>query len=132
MPEDLRAQLETALAADYVLQDELPRGGMSRVFLATERALKRRVVLKVLDPELAASLSAERFKREIALAARLQHPHIVPLLHAGEVDGKLYYSMPFVEGESLRELMERERPMPIDRVTQILAEVAGALDFAHE
>ena len=131
MAGDLRASLQEALAADYVLEDELPRGGMSRVFLAVERALKRKVVLKVLDPELAATLSAERFKREITLAARLQHPHIVPLLHAGAVDGKLFYSMPFVEGESLRELMERERPMRIERITEILLEIAGALDFAH-
>jgi serine/threonine-protein kinase len=131
MTTDLRESLQQALDAEYVLQDELPRGGMSRVFLAVERALHRKVVLKVLDPELAATLSAERFKREIALAARLQHPHIVPLLHAGAVDGKLFYSMPFVEGESLRELMARERPMSIDRITQILVEVAGALDFAH-
>jgi serine/threonine-protein kinase len=128
----LRAELQDALTADYVLEDELPRGGMSRVFLAVEKSLNRKVVLKVLDPELAATLSAERFKREIALAARLQHPHIVPLLHAGAVGGKLFYSMPFVEGESLRELMARERPMTIDRITQILTEVAGALDFAHE
>jgi serine/threonine-protein kinase len=128
---DLRATLQDALSADYVLEDELPRGGMSRVFLAVERSLNRKVVLKVLDPELAATLSAERFKREIALAARLQHPHIVPLLHAGAVNGLLFYSMPFVEGESLRELMLRERPMSLDRITQILDEVSGALDFAH-
>jgi len=131
MTADLRAQLQESLAGEYVLQDELPRGGMSRVFLALEKSLNRKVVLKVLDPELAATLSAERFKREIALAARLQHPHIVPLLHAGAVEGKLFYSMPFVEGESLRELMLRERPMRIDRITQILTEIAGALDFAH-
>jgi serine/threonine protein kinase len=131
MAVDLRAALQEALAADYVLEDELPRGGMSRVFLAVERSLNRRVVLKVLDPELAATLSAERFKREITLAARLQHPHIVPLLHSGAVAGNLFYSMPFVEGESLRELMARERPMSIDRITQILLEVSGALDFAH-
>ncbi len=131
MAVDLRAALQEALASDYVLEDELPRGGMSRVFLALERSLNRKVVLKVLDPELAATLSAERFKREIALAARLQHPHIVPLLHAGALNGMLFYSMPFVEGESLRELMARERPMSIDRITQILLEVAGALDFAH-
>src|SRR5512133_2620519 len=129
---DLRATLQDALSADYVLEEELPRGGMSRVFLAVERSLNRKVVLKVLDPELAATLSAERFKREIALAARLQHPHIVPLLHAGAVNGMLFYSMPFVEGESLRELMLRERPMSLERVTQILDEVSGALDFAHE
>src|SRR5512147_2615291 len=92
MTADLRAQLQESLAGEYVLQDELPRGGMSRVFLALEKSLNRKVVLKVLDPELAATLSAERFKREIALAARLQHPHIVPLLHAGAVEGKLFYS----------------------------------------
>ncbi len=131
MASDLRAALQDALGADYLIDEELPRGGMSRVFLATECALNRRVVLKVLDPELAATLSAERFKREISLAARLQHPHIVPLLHAGATDGKLFYTMPFVEGESLRELMARERPMSIERVTQILVEVAGALDYAH-
>ena len=131
MAVELREALQGALDSDYLIAEELPRGGMSRVFLATERALNRRVVLKVLDPELAATLSAERFKREISLAARLQHPHIVPLLHAGAVEGKLFYTMPFVEGESLRELMARERPMPIERVTQILVEVAGALDYAH-
>ena len=131
MASDLRAALQDALGADYTIDEELPRGGMSRVFLTTERALNRRVVLKVLDPELAATLSAERFKREISLAARLQHPHIVPLLHAGATDGKLFYTMPFVEGESLRELMAQERPMSIERVTQILEEVAGALDYAH-
>jgi len=131
MMADLRAQLQDSLASDYVLHEELPRGGMSRVFLATEKSLNRKVVLKVLDPELAATLSAERFKREIALAARLQHPHIVPLLHSGAVEGNLFYSMPFVEGESLRELMARERPMRIDRISQILTEIAGALDFAH-
>jgi serine/threonine-protein kinase len=132
MAADLRESLQESLAAEYELQDELPRGGMSRVFLAVERGLNRKVVLKVLDPELAATLSAERFKREIALAARLQHPHIVPLLHAGAVDGMLFYTMPFVEGESLRELMARERPMSIDRIQQVLVGVAGALDFAHE
>jgi len=131
MASDLRTALQDALGADYTIEKELPRGGMSRVFLATERALNRHVVLKVLDPELAATLSAERFKREISLAARLQHPHIVPLLHAGAADGKLFYTMPFVEGESLRELMAREQPMSIERVTQILMEVAGALDYAH-
>ena len=131
MAVELREALQGALDSDYLIAEELPRGGMSRVFLATERALNRRAVLKVLDPEPAATLSAERFKREIPLAARLQHPHNVPLLHAGSVEGKLFYTMPFVEGESLRELMARERPMSIERVTQILVEVAGALDYAH-
>ncbi len=130
MPADLRETLQTALAATYRIDRELPRGGMSRVFLATELALGRQVVLKVLAPELAATLSAERFRREIAMAARLQHPHIVPLLHSGVADGKLFYTMPFVEGESLRDRMTRERHMPVDAVLATLEEVAGALDYA--
>src|SRR5262245_2092197 len=104
---------------------------MSRVFAAHETALGRVVVLKVLSPELAVTLSAERFKREIALAARLQHPHIVPLLSAGQAAGTLFYTMPRIEGESLRERMSRERPMPIDTVRRVLEEMASALEYAH-
>ena len=130
MPSDLQDTLQTALASSYRIDRELPRGGMSRVFLATELALGRPVVLKVLAPELAATLSAERFRREIAMAARLQHPHIVPLLHSGLADGKLFYTMPFVDGESLRDRMNRERPMPVEAVEQTLQQVAGALDYA--
>jgi serine/threonine-protein kinase len=127
----LQQELQRALASEYTIERELPRGGMSRVFLATENALGRKVVIKVLAPELAATLSAERFKREIMLAARLQHPHIVPLLHAGQAGGSLYYTMPFVEGESLRDRMSRERPMGIADVSRIIEEVASALGYAH-
>jgi serine/threonine-protein kinase len=130
--DSLQAEVQDALGEQYDLEFELPRGGMSRVFVATENALRRRVVIKVLAPELAASLSAERFKREIALAARLQHPHIVPLLSAGMAGSHLYYTMPFVDGESLRQRMDRERPMAFSDIATILEQVAGALDYAHE
>lgn len=129
---ELRAELQEALGAGYVIERELPRGGMSRVFVATERALQRHVVIKVLSPELAKSLSAERFKREIAWAARLQHPLIVPLLSAGVAGTHLYYTMPMVDGESLRERMNRERPVPIADTCRILEDVASALAYAHE
>lgn len=128
----LQQELQGALGEEYTIERELPRGGMSRVFLANENALGRKVVIKVLAPELAATLSAERFKREIMLAARLQHPHIVPLLHAGEAGGSLYYTMPFVEGESLRDRMSRDRQMNLTEVSRILEEVASALGYAHE
>jgi serine/threonine-protein kinase len=122
---------QTALGDQYILERELPRGGMSRVFVATESALGRRVVVKVLSSEVAATLSADRFKREIAMAARLQHPHIVPLLSAGVAGKYLYYTMPLVNGESLRERIDRERPMAIADITRILSEVASALGYAH-
>jgi serine/threonine protein kinase len=128
----LQQDLQSALGEEYTIERELPRGGMSRVFLANENALGRKVVIKVLAPELAATLSAERFKREIMLAARLQHPHIVPLLHAGEAGGSLYYTMPFVDGESLRDRMSRDRQMNLTEVSRILEEVASALGYAHE
>ena len=132
MPDDgLQAEVQAALAEQFTLERELPRGGMSRVFVATENALRRHVVIKILAPELAASLSAERFKREIALAAHLQHPHIVPLLSAGQAGEHLYYTMPFVDGESLRQRMDRERPMAFTDIATILEEVAGALAYAH-
>ncbi|MGQ0649861.1 MAG: serine/threonine-protein kinase [Gemmatimonadaceae bacterium] len=130
--ETLQAEVQAALAEHYTLARELPRGGMSRVFVATENALRRQVVIKVLSPELAATLSAERFKREIGLAARLQHPHIVPLLSAGLAGGHLYYTMPLVDGESLRERMNRERPMAFADIIGIIDEVARALAYAHE
>ncbi len=130
--DSLQAELQSALAGQYTLERELPRGGMSRVFVAAENALRRPVVIKVLAPELAAGLSAERFRREITLAARLQHPHIVPLLSSGLAGSHLYYTMPYVDGESLRQRMNRERPMAFDDITTILQEVAGALAYAHE
>src|SRR4026209_44325 len=99
---DLRLQLQDTLGTAYRLERELGGGGMSRVFLAEEVATGRQVVVKVLPPEVAAGVHPDLFKREIQLAARLQHPHIVPVLSAGEMDGVPYYTMPFVEGESIR------------------------------
>jgi serine/threonine-protein kinase len=129
--QDLRERLQEALGDEYLIERELPRGGMSRVFVALENALGRHVVIKVLAPELTATLSAERFKREIVLAARLQHPNIVPLLAAGQAGVSLYYTMPLVDGESLRERIDRERPMPFGDITRILDDVASALAYAH-
>jgi serine/threonine protein kinase len=115
----------------YVLERELGGGGMSRVFLAHESALGRRVVIKVLLPELAAGVSVERFRREIQLAAQLQHPHIVPLLSAGEADGLPYFIMPFVVGESLRARVTREGELPIAETVRTLRDVVSALVYAH-
>ncbi len=129
--ERLQIEVQEALGDSYTIERELPRGGMSRVFVATENALGRHVVIKVLSPELAATLSAERFKREIQLAARLQHPHIVPLLSAGQAGRHLYYTMPLVDGESLRDRISRQRPMPIPDVVTIIEAVARSLAYAH-
>ena len=123
MTDDLRARLDAALGAAYTIERELGGGGMSRVFLAEETRLGRRVVVKLLSPELGAGVSAERFEREIQLAARLQHPHIVPLLAAGDVDGLPYYTMPFVAGASLRERMHGG-PIPSHEAQGILRDVA--------
>src|SRR2546422_1003692 len=128
---DLREQLQTTLSDAYRLERELGGGGMSRVFLAEELALGRRVVVKVLSPDLAAGVNFERFKREILVTARLQHPHIVPVFTAGETSGLPYYTMPFVEGESLRVRLLRTGAMPILVAVSILRDVARALEFAH-
>ena len=129
---DLRDRLQLALGAAYTLDRELGGGGMSRVFTAQETALGRTVVVKVLPPELAAGVSIERFKREIALAARLQHPHIVPLLSAGQMDGVPYFMMPFVTGESLRARLARHGELPLSESLRLLREIASALAYAHQ
>jgi serine/threonine-protein kinase len=129
---ELRDQLQRSLASVYAIERELGGGGMSRVFVATESALDRPVVLKVLPPELAQAVSTERFRQEIRLAARLQHPHIVALLAAGVADGLLYYTMPFVEGESLRTRLARAGELPLRDAVRILRDVAAALAYAHE
>ncbi|HMF87638.1 MAG TPA: protein kinase [Gemmatimonadaceae bacterium] len=131
MDTDLREQLQTTLSNAYILERELGGGGMSRVFLAEERALSRRVVVKVLSPDLAAGVNFDRFKREMLITARLQHPHIVPVFAAGETEGLPFYTMPFVEGESLRVRLMRTGAMPIAVAVSILRDVARALDFAH-
>ena len=128
---DIRDQLERALGTTYTLQRELGGGGMSRVFVARDLSLERDVVLKVLLPELAEGLSAERFTREIRLTAALQEPHIVPVLAAGVTAGGLpYYTMPFVRGESLRASMELGI-LPLDEALLVLRDVATALEYAH-
>ncbi|CAA9354023.1 MAG: Putative serine/threonine protein kinase, partial [uncultured Gemmatimonadaceae bacterium] len=133
MTPDLREQLQESLGTAYAIQRELGGGGMSRVFLAEELALGRRVVVKVLPREAGAGLSIERFRREIQLAARLQHPHIVPLLAAGDAGGVPYFTMPFVEGNSLRErLRGRAEPVPVRDAVRLLRDVAAALAYAHE
>jgi serine/threonine-protein kinase len=128
---ELRDRVQAALGAAYRVERELGGGGMSRVFLAEETGLGRQVVVKVLPPELAAGINAERFHREIQLAASLQHPHIVPLLAAGSAGDVFYYTMPFVEGESLRSRLAREKRLPVRDAVRALREVAGALAYAH-
>ena len=131
MPSDLRAQLESSLGGSYRLERELGGGGMSRVFVAEESRLRRKVVVKVLSPELAAGLSAERFERELQLAASLQQANIVPVLSAGDMNGLPYYTMPFVEGESLRARIARGGEIAVTEVVSVLRDVTRALAYAH-
>ena len=128
---EITGRLQRALGSGYRIERELKPGGMSRVFVAEDMALRRRVVIKVLAPRLAAELDADRFHREIRIAAGLQHPHILPLHAAGEGGGLLYYTMPFVEGESLRARIDRTGAMPVAEACRILREVADALAYAH-
>ena len=125
------ARLNAALAGRYTLERELGRGGMATVWLAQDLKHDRPVALKVLRPELAAALGPERFLREVRITARLNHPHILPLLDSGDADGFLYYVMPYVAGESLRDRLEREKQLPLDDALQIAREVADALSYAH-
>ena len=128
---DVLERLKTALADRYSIERELGRGGMAVVYLARDEKLGRQVALKVLRPELAASLGAERFLREIEIAAKLTHPNILALHDCGEADGQLYYTMPFLEGESLRDRLNREKQLSIEDAMQITREVADALGHAH-
>ncbi|HEX6315075.1 MAG TPA: serine/threonine-protein kinase, partial [Gemmatimonadaceae bacterium] len=130
MASDLRDRLQASLGAAYRIERELGGGGMSRVFIADETAFGRKVVVKVLPPELAAGVNVDRFKREIQVAARLQHPHIVPVLSAGEFEGLPYYTMPFVEGSSVRARLAGG-PLSITEAVNILREVSRALAYAH-
>ena len=124
-------RLRGALSQTYTIDRELGRGGMATVYLAQDCKHERLVALKVLHPELAASLGPDRFLREIKTAARLNHPHILPLHDSGEVEGFLYYVMPYVEGESLRERLDREEFLPVDEVVGLTRGIASALDYAH-
>ena len=132
MSADLRSRLQSTLGAAYTLERELGGGGMSHVFVAEETALHRKVVVKVVPLELSGGVNVDRFKREILLAAQLQHPHIVPVLSAGETEGLPYYTMPFVDGDSLRAKLAREGALPVAEVVAILRDVAKALAYAHE
>ncbi len=128
---DTIARLNAALVGRYNIENELGAGGMATVYLAEDIKHKRKVALKLLKPELAAVLGAERFLKEIETTANLQHPHILPLHDSGEVDGTVFYVMPFVEGESLRDRLVREQQLPIADAIRITTEIASALDYAH-
>jgi serine/threonine-protein kinase len=128
---DVFDHLKLALASRYEVERELGAGGMATVYLAEDLKHHRTVAVKVLRPELAAALGPERFLREIEIAANLTHPHILPLYDSGEADGLLYYVMPYVEGESLRDRLRREKQPPVDDAVQIAREVADALGSAH-
>jgi serine/threonine protein kinase len=127
---DTRAALQRVLGSQLELEHELTGGGMATVYVAHDKALQRRVVVKVLPADLAAAVSVERFKREILVSAALQHPHIVPVLSAGEVDGLPYFIMPYIDGESLRTRLTRG-PLAVRETVSILRDVARALAYAH-
>src|SRR3954469_8761026 len=128
----LRDEVQQTLGSGYKLDRELGGGGMSRVFLAEELSLGRKVVVKVLPPEISAGVNVDRFRREIQMAARLQHPHIVPVLTAGEMGDTPYYTMPFVESESVRARLQRSGALALTETIGILRDVAKALAYAHE
>ena len=128
---DLRTELQKALASVYTLERELGHGGMATVFLAQDLRHDRPVAFKVLHPDLAHALGPERFQREIKLAARLQHPHILTVHDSGVAAGQLWFTMPFVEGESLRDRLRRERQLPVEAALRITTEAARALEYAH-
>ena len=128
---DSQTRLATALADRYAIERELGQGGMATVYLARDLKHDRKVAIKVVRPELAAVIGADRFVREIRTIANLQHPHILGLIDSGEIDGTAYYVMPFVDGESLRDRLNREKQLPIPDAVRITTEVAGALDYAH-
>ena len=131
MSADAIVRLTAALADRYRVERELGAGGMATVYLAHDLKHDRDVAIKVLHPELAAALGGERFLSEIKTTARLQHPHILPLLESGEAGGFLYYVMPYVSGETLRTRLEREHQLPVDDALRITREVADALGSAH-
>jgi eukaryotic-like serine/threonine-protein kinase len=129
--QDRVAQVSATLQGRYAIERELGRGGMATVYLAQDVKLRRRVALKVLHSDLAAELGTERFLREIEIAARLTHPHILTLHDSGEADGRPFYAMPYVEGESLRQRLDREPQLPVPEAVRIVRAIAGALEYAH-
>jgi serine/threonine-protein kinase len=129
---DFDETLATDLADTYTIERELGGGGMSRVFVATERKLNRLVVIKILPDNLVAGIDVDRFRREISLAAKLQHPHIVPVIASGEVRGTPFFTMPYIDGESLRQALSRSGELPLNNALRILRQVASALAYAHK
>ncbi len=127
----IASSLSEALADRYVIESELGQGGMATVYLAQDLKHDRKVALKVLRPELAAVIGPERFLAEIKTTANLQHPHILPLFDSGEVQGTVFYVMPFIGGESLRDRLTREKQLPVNDAIRIALQVASALDYAH-
>src|SRR5881396_2636440 len=124
-------QLNTALSGRYRIEREIGQGGMATVYLAQDLRHQRRVALKVLNPELGAVLGVERFLAEIRVTANLHHPNLLPLFDSGEAEGRLFYVMPYVEGESLRARLDRERQLRVEDAIKIAVAVAGALEYAH-
>ena len=129
---DALLRLSSALSDRYRLERELGQGGMATVYLAEDLKHGRKVAIKVLHPELSAVIGGERFLSEIKTTASLQHPHILGLIDSGEADGLLYYVMPFIEGETLRARLHREKQLPVDDAVRLTKEVASALEFAHK
>ncbi len=130
--QDTGERLKAALADRYTIKQEIGSGGMATVYLAEDVRHRRKVALKVLRPDLAATLGTERFLREIEIAANLTHPHILPLHDSGEADGFLFYVLPYIEGESLRDRLEREGELPVGEAVRILRDVVDALAHAHD
>ena len=130
--QDVQERLNTALTDRYTIEREIGSGGMATVYLAEDMKHHRKVALKVLRPELSAVVGSERFLAEIETTANLQHPNILPLFDSGEADGQLFYVMPFVEGESLRDRLDREKQLPVGEAVGIASEVAEALQAAHD
>ena len=130
--DQLRDQLQGSLAGRYEIERELGRGGMATVYLAHDLKHRRDVAIKVLDPHVGAALSHDRFLREIEIAARLTHPHVVALFDSGADAGLLYYVMPCIKGESLRTLLDRVKTLPVDHALRLTREIASALAHAHQ
>ncbi len=132
MTDDPITRLNAALEGRYRIERQLGEGGMATVYLADDLKHERKVAVKVLKPELAAVVGAERFLAEIKTTANLQHPHILPLFDSGEVDSYVFYVMPHVEGETLRDRIDREKQLPVDEAVALATKIAGALQHAHE
>ncbi len=129
---ELISRLSTAIADRYTIEREIGAGGMATVYLAEDLKHRRKVAIKVLRPDLTAAVGPDRFLREIEIAANLTHPHILPLYDSGEADSFLYYVMPFVDGESLRDKLNREKQLGVEETVKIAESVAAALQYAHE